>query len=1147
MSESNKNKTAFSERLGRFVSPLLNSSTKDRPGVGDGASGSKTNSGVNLSRVISLNSLKRDNYSPSLKRPYSSIKQLNLPPSVSNLSESLNNNSKRQRTSEDSFGLFNISGDLQRPSSRLSLSSLSSAYTGGSDFNRSYRNLFSRTNSPQSIPNSATSELNFAPKQKNSSFYQGRTSFGGANIQQSSRRLSCTPYATKNINFVNVNSKTNDTIDKLNSNSINLLSLSSKTKKILDKLERASTPLSTQAVKDAAHPYRRPASSLSSPYPLAKSNSRQSKLTDTVQPSALNNGRLNVDTSHKTKKFILTSVDEDEDEADVVVDAKKPTTTLTTTLTKVNNSFDKDVEKLNEIINAEKELQKEAEAAIVPRKNITFGKISQRDIKKGRKLSDSEPTKPEEIEHLNNLANAKPLGLGAAASLKSLTFSFGLNKSTNQDATKQAQEIPLPIPSQTHLKSSTIGDASSSFKFSSPITISSTIPSKSTSSFHAEFSSPVLLEAKTAKSWMPNIVVSNPTSVILKEKQNILGVFDSTRKSEKDSLAAAEARPITKNAADNATSKPASVEAIFKKKSTQLWTCSTCCVDNEPELERCAACEEPNPDKSSAVAGQANKPATPQFNFGSFGKVDAAPKPLVNLFKKETKSGGWKCSVCDVDNEESDTKCVSCEEPNPASSKQAGGDTVKPSPAIPMFGSFGKPAVISNAELPTAPNNQLTSSNGPEASKRVSFEVPNPKNADNKATNPTQTFKFGNFSAPAVVSSVSTTPVKKNENLAEGDKSNAAATAGDEWKCFYCKATNDSLAKTCSDCDKIKTPAVTKDEMVKFCNSQSYKFGFTKPAVNSSEEKSGSTTEVGKLPLFAFGAPTTTTTEAPKSLTSPPAPLQAVAFSIPNMNAKPLSVAAVPSFTFGKLPDTPVAEKQPVVENKATLLPPIGSTFLSPTKEVPNVSTFTEKKDAPPSIKFDSTPLKSTFTFDASKITKPASLAPGLYLCLVRCFISLTNVCFTVSSSPLLSFGSSTTTTTATAAAVTLTSSGSTITGSNLFGNKVSPTTGSTSLQLPKLNSIVSSSTSSSAPLTSTFTFGASAVPKPAENKAPTLPSLAPSSNLFQFGTAKASETKPFTVAATTASLSIPSTFTFGAPKPSGKLFLYFVFKNLYF
>lgn len=140
-------------------------------------------------------------------------------------------------------------------------------------------------------------------------------------------------------------------------------------------------------------------------------------------------------------------------------------------------------------------------------------------------------------------------------------------------------------------------------------------------------------------------------------------------------------------------------------------------------------------------------------------------------------------------------------------------------------------------------------------------------------------------------------------------------------------------------------------------------------------------------------------------------------------------------------------------------------------------------------------------------------------------------------------FGSSATTTLTTTSTVTLINSGSTITGSNLFGNnKVLSTTGSSLPSLPKLNSIAAPSTSSSVPLTTTFTFGASGTSKPTENQV--------STNLFQFGTPKEPEKKLFATnlqvpAATTASLAIPSTFSFGPPKPSGELFLY-IFKLLY-
>jgi zinc finger protein len=109
------------------------------------------------------------------------------------------------------------------------------------------------------------------------------------------------------------------------------------------------------------------------------------------------------------------------------------------------------------------------------------------------------------------------------------------------------------------------------------------------------------------------------------------------------------------------------------------WKCGVCMVDNDSSKTKCAACEEPRSDSAAtkgttavpAVISESSKPAAPTggFNWSAAG------------LKAPTKAPGtWACRVCMVDNDVAKTKCVSCEEPRPASvpAAMAGSERSKP-------------------------------------------------------------------------------------------------------------------------------------------------------------------------------------------------------------------------------------------------------------------------------------------------------------------------------------------------------------------------------------------------------------------------------------------------------------------------------------
>ncbi|KAG8586923.1 hypothetical protein GDO81_005518 [Engystomops pustulosus] len=95
--------------------------------------------------------------------------------------------------------------------------------------------------------------------------------------------------------------------------------------------------------------------------------------------------------------------------------------------------------------------------------------------------------------------------------------------------------------------------------------------------------------------------------------------------------------------------------------------CDQCVVLNKPSAEKCIACQAPNPSNSSQTI------TTTASSF-KFVASDTGPlKDLGSLFAK--KEGQWDCDVCEVRNEVSASKCVSCNNPK---AKSTGNVTVPP-------------------------------------------------------------------------------------------------------------------------------------------------------------------------------------------------------------------------------------------------------------------------------------------------------------------------------------------------------------------------------------------------------------------------------------------------------------------------------------
>ncbi|KAG5681163.1 hypothetical protein PVAND_010623 [Polypedilum vanderplanki] len=135
------------------------------------------------------------------------------------------------------------------------------------------------------------------------------------------------------------------------------------------------------------------------------------------------------------------------------------------------------------------------------------------------------------------------------------------------------------------------------------------------------------------------------------------------------------------------TTKPIASDDLFKSLAAQQkksqWECDACMTKNDLDKEKCVCCETPKPGSSST----SNKSLSSSFSFGikpaaietsakfSFGmpatttsnNTTSSPDPG---FKKilEKQNANWECSACMTRNEQSQSKCICCEQVKPGSS-----------------------------------------------------------------------------------------------------------------------------------------------------------------------------------------------------------------------------------------------------------------------------------------------------------------------------------------------------------------------------------------------------------------------------------------------------------------------------------------------
>lgn len=135
------------------------------------------------------------------------------------------------------------------------------------------------------------------------------------------------------------------------------------------------------------------------------------------------------------------------------------------------------------------------------------------------------------------------------------------------------------------------------------------------------------------------------------------------------------------------------------KQPAGSWECGTCMVQNKPDASKCVCCETPKPGASSSGADN-----------------------LMAKFKQP--AGSWECGTCMVQNKPDVPKCVCCDTPKPGASSAATTSSVS-SPAVPsggtdsLFAKFLKPAGAWECEMCLVQNKA-------DATKCVACETPKP-------------------------------------------------------------------------------------------------------------------------------------------------------------------------------------------------------------------------------------------------------------------------------------------------------------------------------------------------------------------------------------------------------------------------------------
>ncbi|XP_077599668.1 nuclear pore complex protein Nup153 isoform X1 [Stigmatopora nigra] len=156
-------------------------------------------------------------------------------------------------------------------------------------------------------------------------------------------------------------------------------------------------------------------------------------------------------------------------------------------------------------------------------------------------------------------------------------------------------------------------------------------------------------------------------------------------KSPKPCVATIDIKTSAPSAQQSKSSTNSTPLASLFSKPTATWECDTCMVFNKAEAVKCQACETARPGTVLKVSS-----CSPSAFSAVKTPPAAATTPFAGFDKFKKAEGAWDCDVCMLQNKAADTKCVACTSAKPGSS--AGGPPAASSMPVFSFGDkFKKP------------------------------------------------------------------------------------------------------------------------------------------------------------------------------------------------------------------------------------------------------------------------------------------------------------------------------------------------------------------------------------------------------------------------------------------------------------------------
>ncbi|XP_029734227.1 nuclear pore complex protein Nup153 isoform X1 [Aedes albopictus] len=526
--------------------------------------------------------------------------------------------------------------------------------------------------------------------------------------------------------------------------------------------------------------------------------------------------------------------------------------------------------------------------------------------------------------------------------------------------------------------------------------------------------------------------------------------------------------------------------SAFKLTGSNKWECDTCMVRNDQDKTKCVSCETPKPGSKPEAT-----PAKSSFSFGSAPtpaavSTDSGFKALV-----AQQSAKWECSDCMTRNDSDKLKCVCCEKAKPgaaaASTPAAVPAAIKSMFSMPVSSSSsdqGFKALVAQQSANKWECSACMTRNEASRSKCACCEQAKPGSTPEDAP----TFSFGSTPASSSSGAKFSFGVPPSSDAAPKTgfsfgvpPANSTASAPASASTGFTFGSVTSTTNTTNSEDKPKFSFGSGTSAAKIATPASgsgFSFGI-KPAATSDTTDSPKPTEKAESPKpaptggFSFGSKPASsaaskTSEAVTSTTT------TSGFSFGSPSSKPAEAPKTVGFSFGK-----PAETTNAVSATASLI-------AKPTTSSSDAATEQQKK---PTVSFGSlaagaTTTASSSSFGASSAASPASS---------------------------FSFGS--------AATKSTESKPTPIVGSGMFsfGSQKSAASSSTSTVAPTAESKPTGFSTGAA-----IAAAASNVPIFGGAQKPAGPSITPT---FSFGAASGS-----TAASTTASSSpAASTFSFGS------------------